>query len=281
MVRADEAVTAERLRAQRIGRAPRIGQTLGITRLALRSRLARAAAELDAELDWRGPIVARVRATGQVLPPDEYVPVADAFLRQYLAERVAQHRVEPLATRTPLKLPFGAVDLRARLPAAATVRKRMSVWLDAYVDGNHYRSVPVWFAVDARAPGFVAAMDLDAGSTPGDAMVRPATIALTGQCQALADGARFDGEFRLRRPVAAGQPVCAEDLDVLPAVVRGDEVLVTARSGPVEVSAVAVALEDGEPGQAIDVRRDRRGERFEVVVTGVKQARVEGGERDD
>lgn len=275
-VQADDVALAERVRAQRVGRAPRIGQTLGVTQIEVGTRVARAFPQMRDELTWQGPRLVRVRGAGQTLLPEDYMPTAESFLNEWLGERYPGYALESLASRTPVSLPFGEVDVTARLPASAATRKRMSVWLDFSVEGQHYRSLPVWFAVEASGPGFIAAANLAAGAAPTSDLVRSATVVITDNCDSLADANQLDGDHRLQRPVLAGQALCAENLEQLPAVARGAELLVTASSGPVVVSTVATALEDGEPGQIIDVRRNRRGVRFAVEVTGMNQARVIG-----
>ena len=59
----------------------------------------------------------------------------------------------------------------------------------------------------------------------------------------------------------------------IPAVVRGDELVVVARAGRVVIEAVVTALEDGHEGESIRVRRGD-GVDYDVLVTGTRRASV-------
>jgi flagella basal body P-ring formation protein FlgA len=80
----------------------------------------------------------------------------------------------------------------------------------------------------------------------------------------------------LRRAVATGtlqpgQPLRLSAIRSLADVVRGDEVVVAVRRGPVSIESYAVAEEEGMTGDQITVRSGESGERFNVIVTGVRR----------
>lgn len=275
-VEAEDPELARRVAARRIGRAPRVGQSHGVSRSDVAARVLHAFPELRGRIEWRGSALVQVRGLGQTLLVEDYVAQAQAALEAWLAPRFAQYRLEPVAARAPVSLPLGAVTVRPRLDSKIVPRRRMSVWLDFYVDAVHYRSLPVWFALSASRPGFVARHDLSAGIRPAPDTLRAAMVPVSGRCERLADETLVGGNVRLLAAVQQGRPLCAENLAPRPAVARGEQLVITARSGPIEVQALATALEDGRPGQTIDVRRGARGKRFAVEVTGVNAARVEG-----
>lgn len=80
----------------------------------------------------------------------------------------------------------------------------------------------------------------------------------------------------LRRAVATGtlqpgQPLRLSAIRSLADVVRGDEVVVAVRRGPVSIESYAVAEQEGMTGDQITVRSGESGERFNVIITGVRR----------
>ena len=55
-----------------------------------------------------------------------------------------------------VRLPEGEIRLNPRLPAGARLAPRMVVNVDIEVDARHWRTIPVWFAVQSRGAPAVA-----------------------------------------------------------------------------------------------------------------------------
>jgi flagella basal body P-ring formation protein FlgA len=72
-------------------------------------------------------------------------------------------------------------------------------------------------------------------------------------------------------PLQPGQPLRLSGIRSLADVVRGDEVVVAVRRGPVSIESYAVAEDDGMTGDQITVRSGESGERFNAIVTGVRR----------
>lgn len=85
----------------------------------------------------------------------------------------------------------------------------------------------------------------------------------------------------LRRMVATsqlrpGQALRYSNLRPVSDVVRGDEVVLEVRRGPVTIETTVFALQEGVVGEQIRVRNPDSNESFNVVVTGVKRAALPG-----
>jgi flagella basal body P-ring formation protein FlgA len=73
-----------------------------------------------------------------------------------------------------------------------------------------------------------------------------------------------------------GQPVRFSNLRQQPDVIRGDEVILTVRRGPVTIETTATALEQGVTGEQIRVQSPDSGETFRVLITGVRRVEAAG-----
>jgi flagella basal body P-ring formation protein FlgA len=85
----------------------------------------------------------------------------------------------------------------------------------------------------------------------------------------------------LRRMVAAtqlraGQPLRLSSLRQLADVMRGDEVVLAVRRGPVAIETSVLALDQGVVGEQIRVRSAESGETFSVIITGVRRVEPAG-----
>ena len=81
----------------------------------------------------------------------------------------------------------------------------------------------------------------------------------------------------LRRMVAStqlrpNQPLRLSSLRQIADVMRGDELLVSVRRGPVTIETAVIALSQGVIGEQIEVQNPESGETFRVIVTDVGRA---------
>ena len=141
-------------------------------------------------------------------------------------------------------LPVGAVQLETGEVAGRWPRARASVPLKVRVDGHVLRTlnVPVT-ASDVRS---VLVFEASYAARTGLDTVR---LHESNVLAALpAEG------YRLRQDVRAGTPLTDAVLEPLPAVQGMQEVQLLVRHKDIELSAAAVALQDGQVGQRIAVR---------------------------
>ena len=79
---------------------------------------------------------------------------------------------------------------------------------------------------------------------------------------------------RLRRPLSAGEPITPGNLETPAMVLRGQQVVLEARSGGLTVRMAGVAQADGIRGQVIPVENLRSGRRVQAVVRSAKSVEV-------
>ncbi|RMF95763.1 MAG: flagella basal body P-ring formation protein FlgA [Gammaproteobacteria bacterium] len=79
---------------------------------------------------------------------------------------------------------------------------------------------------------------------------------------------------RLRRPLAAGEPVTPGNLETPPLVRRGQRVTLEARNGGLTVRTAGIALGEGIRGQVIDVKNLSSGRAVQAIVRSAQSAEV-------
>ncbi len=157
-------------------------------------------------------------------------------------------------------------ELTPYLPTGAAVRPRTMVGVRCPAAGGWSIFVPV--VVESDAPVLVARRTLSRGEIPGVGDVDAVTRRVPGLgTQFPASLADVSGR-RLRRAVAAGQPVPADALAAPVLIERGAQVTAVAAVAGVAVRAGAVALEAGGQGDRVRVRNVVSGR----VIEGTVQA---------
>lgn len=197
--------------------------------------------------------------------PQEIRVVAERFVASLGAPGSTVHAVaghlDPRLNLAPC-----VEELTPYLPTGAAVRPRTMVGVRCPAAGGWSIFVPV--AVESDAAVLVARRTLSRGEIPGAGDVEAVTRRVPGL------GAQFPASLadlsgrRLRRAVAAGQPVPADALAAPVLVERGARVTAVAAVAGVAVRAGAVALEAGGQGERVRVRNVVSGR----VIEGTVQA---------
>jgi flagella basal body P-ring formation protein FlgA len=208
-----------------------------------------------------------VLATLLAMPSGNPVVAAETLLRERLEHRyprVVRWEVEPLA-RGRSASATEVVELEI-----LTVGARSAVRVKA----ASRRPTTIWYSVRGLAPVLTAARALPARA-PIDAadVIATERDVVSLPCAVLPPDAQTSG-MRMRTSRAAGEPLCAEHLEPMPAVARGEIVTVQYVSERVTVARRAIAQRDGEIGQRILVRGTDGGVPFRARVSGAGEVVV-------
>jgi len=254
-VRSVDRRLAARLREVSIGQTPRIGYALSVRRDDVADLLARRDPAWTAALRWQGPTEVSVHARGSQVDTASLVDAAAQALYGAIVGRHAYTavRIAPVGNLDTLALPSGALQA---VPQVVTVgvAKRMCVWMHVSVDGLPYRTIPLWFAVEADRPVATASIDMPTGETllPEKFSTRVMDVTLFRSDPMPPES--IGPTLRLKHPLASGTPLLAAHVDVRPPVVRNQQVEVRVMAGPIRIETTAIAMADGRLGEVVRVR---------------------------
>ena len=255
-----------------IGRTPQAGEGVFLEREAL-ARWVRLQTGLGPEhIRWEGASTVEVSMATQAVSGDEVARVAQTALQEWLQPRSQRMQVQAVIMPSDLSLPHGAVSLVVRPVGDVEPRKRMLVWVDAFLEGNFVRSVPVTFAVSAwgQAPVALRSAPIGASLTMQEIGMSEVDITTVSGASARSDVREklLNQPLRLRRPVRAGEVLTMAHVEPVPAVVRGGWVKLQFNVGTVSVERPAQALQDGRQGQLVRVKPDNISASLMARVTG-------------
>lgn len=231
---------------------------------------AASAQNLSREVAAAPPAVA---ANERWVSPTELFGVAAAALRPALESRGAKVELAPAEPHGKgiVVNARGAEIVARALPDGVPWGRRMVVWVDVRQAGVTLHSVMVPVSVQAVMPGWLASHDLPSGTRLTSSMLRQADVDVAGNGQAAWHG-EPEG-LVLRTPLMAGHYLVNGQAAAPYAVERGERVTLAHTLGAVEVVASALALQDGEVGQHVQVRAD--GAQGPVLGKVVAPGRVE------
>jgi flagella basal body P-ring formation protein FlgA len=247
-------VLPERLAALRrtvLATAPRHGEILQLSRREVQ-RLLVAAGLRDVML--LGASTVTVRAAQVAFDEARIVDAAKEMVASTV-QSDGQPAPVMLAEELPkIWLPHGEVTLLRRPLQKARVRRRTTVDVDILVDGVYYQTVPVPLNVRLLRQALVARHDLNKGQVLGcaDTEVRELDVAALASAPLVDDCA--NQKRRLRRGVRAGDAILLSELESVPAVSEGERIKLELSDGAIQLEMTAMALNNGQIGQAIAVR---------------------------
>lgn len=227
-----------------------------------------------AELAWSGARRVEVRGAQPAVVKAGLVDAARQELERALAPLGARLAIEAQDASRGVELPAGAVVFSARpLPDGAMPGSRMSVWVDAHVNGRFVRAVPVQFRVAALVPAWIAKEDVPAGARVDASAFMPGEADLAGMAGAqprppAEEFGQAGQALVMRRPLRQGQPLTLANSGPAPLVARGESALLRVKSSPIELESRVEVLQDGFLGQTVRVRTKNAGATLLAKVAG-------------
>jgi flagellar basal body P-ring formation protein FlgA len=257
MATADPQVL-RRLMALPLGHAPRAGEKTQLKRVEL-ARWIEQRTGLDArQIVWEGAAVTELKRASSEIPATEIVSAAGENLQSWLSGRSSHADVAVSSMPRDIVVPFGISRLRARpIPQEAPLSKRMVVWVDVWVEDRFVRTVPVGFEVTAYGPAYVVVEDQPLGARFDSTRLTTREVELTGRVAPVlvppGVGSETISSKQLRRPVSAGKVLTRLDVETQPAVLRGEWVALSVRSGSIDMESRVEVLQNGRIGQTVSV----------------------------
>jgi flagella basal body P-ring formation protein FlgA len=259
----------------KIGKSPRVGYLDRVNWQTIRSQIERAIPGLYSRIEFSGAKVVAVETVGSILDALTYIDPAREELRTWLKHRYDEYDIKVRGRYKNLQLPRGNIEIRTRLGEAVNVNDNMNVWVDVLVDKNHYQTISVGFSVKAFAPVWVAVKSMKNGNIIQKESLRKEYKDIAKLNDAPVDEVLPTNE-RLKENVSEGEVIVASNLENIPDVSKGEKISVVAQEGAVTVTAVAIALDDGNMGDKIRVGKPNSDIVYHAVVMGRKLATING-----
>ncbi len=236
------------------GSGPPPGSTRTINSRYIRMKVASACKSTD--FAFEGPD--KVSVTGKCVRVSSQ-ELADAARDFLLTQLPNGNRTYEIAVRRmPRELvlrDYGAVEIRPRIRRSSVRTGPNTVIVDAVVDGQVVATTSASLQVNAVADVLVATGSIRQGESITDRNTTWALRDITKLPTAIimGPGGELD-DWVARRTLRAGRTISSSDVELPPAIRRGDTVTLTVRCGRVTLRTTAEAKQQGRVGDNVRVR---------------------------
>ena len=204
----------------------------------------------------------------------EFVGGAQTYLYQELEPRFTDVTLKALPNGQSIKLPDGEFIVTYAISGGAAIASRMCVVVGISMDGKNVKSVPVWFETSAKAKGLITKSAMSSGAVLNRELV---TEAFVDAVRATDNISLIDIEnFRLKRDVTAGEALNLQVIERLLPVLKGQIVTIRVLDSNIALEMSAIALEGGNMGSIVHVRRESGGESLRTRVIGSGVVTLDG-----
>jgi len=203
-----------------------------------------------------------LHASGAFTEPAQIRQAAEQYVAEMADGRGTVHATAGhLDAR--LRLPACAGELTPFLSPGAVVRARTTVGVRCVTPAW---SVYLPVSVESEAPVLVARRSLQRGEVPLAADFDLARRRVPGLATAFVTEPNALGGQRLRRAMAAGEPLATTLLESAPLVRRGQSVTAVTRAAGIEVRSVAEAMANAAAGDRLRMRNPSTGRLLDGTV---------------
>ena len=257
--------TLQRLMALSLGSAPRTGEPVHLDRETLARWIHARLGIETAAISWSGPGANDIHLEVRELTGEQVAGNAEHALQIAFAKESMRADISVSQIPRDITVPAGQLELRVHpLSGESLTAKHQSVWVDIWVDGSFFRTVPVGFEVSVFAPAYVLTQNLSEGQMiePAAFVVRevewsgrtslPLAVSNDGASRSGVDPASH--ALRSRHPMRAGDALTRTGVEAVPLVTRGDYATLHTVQGAIELESRVEVLQDGSAGQAIRVK---------------------------
>jgi flagella basal body P-ring formation protein FlgA len=226
-----------------------------------------------------GSIPAACSATEAVADSPDVAAARAELLHRLHQARPDLDRIE-LAVIGPAGLRTTEAASGSRvIPANAAVQsntlaRRMCVWVRRRRAGRSAGSVPVWFSVQAFRSVLVTQRRRNARESlvADDLAVEEQDVAAFSAIPLALDTDL--ARVRMRRSVSTGHVLLQGDLEEVPPILEGQEVVVEVTQGAVAIQTRAVALREARLGERVTLQNPTSHETYTAQVVGTGRAEV-------
>ncbi len=264
----------DRLEQVVIGRSPLPGQSRYIQPNSIEARLRQA--ELDADqvhIRCNGPV--KITRVYNELSSKQIRSAVRQFIQAHAPWGEKQLNIRSIYCNQDLRLPPGRISLNVSAPKHTDWMGAVPFLVHVAVNGQTVKKISVPANIEVWSQVVVAAKPLGRNEPVSRSDIRTERMNLARvPADAVLNAEQVLGR-RTNRAIAANSIMRNDQVELPPAVRRGDVIQMLAESGNLKISTRGIAKEDGRPGERIRVSNLRSHKIVYGQVIDARTARVE------
>lgn len=258
-----------RLKTIDLGDAPAPMVRTTIPGMKILETIERAGIPRDA-LAYSIPQSVTIERSGREISNEE---VLGAVKNELIRSQGLDLQVRGVAWNNQYVIPMGATEVRIeRLGLPSSGRLPIRVTVD--VDGTPATRFLATATVDDWRAVPIVNRTIERGELIATDDISVVRMNMSSQPADLADNDRTVVGKRTKARINAGAPVRLSQIDVPPAVAKGEKAVMIYEAGGLKVTAVGIALEDGITGEDMNLKNETSGKIVRAKVIGQSTVKV-------
>ena len=258
-----------------IGKAPRVGLSVIVTKDYLKRHVERNLTESNLTINWVGADRVRIKTVGIEIKQQELISKAVTELRKHLSSDYESIEIDYRGINKALSVPAVPYDINVREIRSKDIKKRTCVWVDIVIDDKNYESIPVWLDVTIMKKAYIATNKIIMGNA-----VIPALLSYESADITLADGKPIFSRndffgMRAKMTILEGEIITTNDLEAIPLVQKYEDVTIVAEYKNVKIEVEGTAVQDGHYNEFIYVKRKNSKEKIKSKVIARNTVKVD------
>ena len=231
--------------------SPKPGRSLKIRDDYIAYRLRTSGLPLD-QVDYKSPPSVTVTRDYQAIDQKLIGKIFEEYLSTQEPYIGREWEVLRLKTGVLPQLPVGRLTTKI-IPGSSSRTGYLSISIILYVDDREAGQVRASGRINVFEQAVVAARTIERNQVVGANDVKKARINIVQARHALVTDPEKIIGLSSRRRIFAGQPILLRNLEIRTAIKKGDNVTILAESGPIRITDIGQARQDGAIGKKIAV----------------------------
>jgi flagella basal body P-ring formation protein FlgA len=253
----DDSDTIKLLQEMKLGNSPWPGTHQVLTAEVLAGRLTAAGADM-ANITWKMPPLITIATAGQKISGDVQLQMVTAAVRERLGNTTTADQPEwtvtPMIQPAAICVPLGQPTYKTEIPDGIHYNSLPTTATIAItVDGRYFTTVSVKVNVKAYRNVLVVTHNMGIDEVIKADGLRLERWDINRLVGAISDADKVIG-LKVRRPLAAGNPLCDSAIEQPVVIKQGTLVTIEGQAGDIVVTASGQAMQDGSQGSIIKVK---------------------------
>lgn len=234
-------------------RHPRPGALNVVSRSDIVSYINQKIKDAHKKISWKGKGYTRIYAVGQQIDSNMIKDVASNYLDSVMRDKYSDYEFKLKTELQDITIANGKYTLIPRMKTNRIFR-RQCVWVDIEINNRNYQTIPVWYATSAFIKVPILKEDAISNSDVNVNNLEWVNVEVDSIDENIVFKPGTGSRLVFRKNIKAGEIITKNDVKQASDVMYGQIVQVTSHVGNVAVTVKAIADNDGNIGDVVNVR---------------------------
>lgn len=214
----------------------------------------------------RGAKQVTIQRKSKQINVEDYTKASESYLYKYLSRDYVDIKLDLVGSYKDLVVPDSDIKIQYTDNTYVKANGRMCVMLKVVSDGKFFTQLPIWFKVDAKLYGYLLNADIAQGEQVSEFDIQSTLLDAINVNGKLVKNIDELSLWVASKTIKKGQVLLLDDFIPKTDVVNGSNVRVVVNVGNVTLHTQAIAKQNGNVGQTIELFNKKNREIFKGIV---------------